>query len=193
MKSFTLVELLVIISIILILTVLIVPNFHLANSKMAVERAAYKLAQDLRNAEEMSMSSRGTDPLLFGSNLFPSGGYGLSFEDNSTSYILFADCNDNNTYDTAKGSPTDCANSGPANTWPEKIKEISLESGVKIKKSFPDRLKHITFFPPDPTIKTSPAFPSYPSVILTSTRDETKGFSVDINKVGRIEITPWSN
>lgn len=188
MKSFTLIELLVVISLIIILTVLIVPNFHLANSRLAVERAAYKLAQDFRNTEEMAMSSRGTSLSLFGSALFPGGGYGLYFSDNSTSYILFADCNNNNLYDTGKGSPVDCANSGPANTRAEKIKDIFLESGVKIKTA---SLKHITFFPPDPVIKTSPAIPSHPSVILTSTKDETKGFSVDVNEAGRIEITPW--
>jgi type II secretory pathway pseudopilin PulG len=188
MKSFTLIELLVVVSLILILSVLIVPNFHLTNSKLAVERAAYKLAQDFRNTEEMAMSSRGTSLSLFGSTLFPRGGYGLSFTDNSNSYILFADCNDNQVYDTAKGSPVSCAQSGSANTRAELIKEIFLESGVKITAA---SLKQITFFPPDPIIRTSPALPSHPSVILTSVKDQTKGFSVDVNEVGRIEITPW--
>ncbi|TFG35835.1 MAG: hypothetical protein E4H47_00495 [Parcubacteria group bacterium] len=188
MKSFTLIELLVVVSLILILSILIVPNFHLANSKLAVERAAYKLAQDLRNTQEMAMSSRATSLSLFGSTLFPSGGYGLSFDDNSTSYILFADCNNNQVYDTAKGLPVSCAASGAANTRAELIKEIFLESGVKITTA---SIKQLTFFPPDPIIRISPSFASPPSVILTSTKDQAKGFSVDINEVGRIEISPW--
>jgi len=193
MKSFTLIEILTVISLILILTVFVVPNFHLANSKMALERSAYRLAQEFRDAEEMALSSRGT-PASFGSTFFPKGGYGLYFQDKAKSYILFADC-DNDTaeptpdhlYDPT-GTGSSCKDSGTGQIFPEKVKEIFLESGVMIKKVNPLSLTAVTFFPPDPSVRSIPALPAYPSVVLVSIKDETKGYSVDVNQVGRIEI-----
>ncbi|MCX6760597.1 MAG: type II secretion system protein [Candidatus Nealsonbacteria bacterium] len=187
MKSFTLIEILVVISLISILTIFVVPNFHLANSRIAVERAAYKLARDIRNAEEMSVSSRKTSFSKFNSTLFPSGGYGLSFTGSVNSYILFADCNNDGKYDETSGAPS-CAVAGPGSTYPEKIEEIFLEPGIVIKKPSSHILDSITFFPPDPLIVMKPNPNSNPGIELTSTIDSSKSVVVSVNEAGLIEI-----
>jgi type II secretory pathway pseudopilin PulG len=191
MKSFTLIELLVTISIILILAITIVPNFHLADSKIALERAAYKMAQQIRSVEEMAMSSKGTPASKFVTNLFPQGGYGIYFKINtdSNSYYIFADCNGNQQYDVGVATG-DCANSpNGAGAYREMVEEVFLDSGIKIKQdSGPHRLNSVLFVPPDPEIRMQPAPPSGPRIYLFSTKDVTKCAAVYINNVGNVEI-----
>jgi len=193
MKSFSLIELLVIISMISILTISVVPNFHLADSKIALERAAYKMAQQIRSVEEMAMSSKGTPISTFKSNFFPQGGYGLYFATNtdSISYIIFADCNGNEKYDEGGGSPSiDCANSGTGSSaYPEKVYNISLDSGIKIKQgSGPNQINSVIFIPPDPELRMQPNPHSNPKIKLFSTKDANKCVNIYINDVGNIEI-----
>jgi len=194
MRSFTLIEIVVVISIILILTVLAFPNFHEANSKFALDRSIYKLSQDLRNAEEISMSAR-TTPLEFeggiGPTFFPKGGYGLYFQEASSSYILFADCNGNGQYDAADDPPRadKCSEAEINKPYPEKMKDIALESGIKIGMLNPkystDNSLSVTFFPPDPKITIFPdASTAFITVFFGSKTEKT----VSINSIGLIEI-----
>jgi type II secretory pathway pseudopilin PulG len=190
MKSFTLIEIAVVISIILILSILAFPNFRDAKAKFALDRTIYKLSQDLRNAEEMAMSSRATPPEIFVSSFFPQGGYGLYFQENSSSYILFADCDGDKKYDTAEGLPmaNSCSEATNIRPYPEKFKEIPLEAGIKIGTLNPkysqDNSLAITFFPPDPTITIYPAASTAFITLIFKTKSET----ASINLNGLIEI-----
>lgn len=183
MKSFTLIELLITISIISILSIFLIPNFHQVNSNMALERSAYKLARDLRGVEEMAMASK-----PFQASLFPSGGYGISFkykDSKPNSYIIFADCNDNGEYEPGDPAVLSCADSKNANphAYPELVQENFLEEGVTITNASPN-LFEMTFLPPDPTVKISPAAVSA-SIELSA---KGKTMSITINGVGVIEI-----
>jgi len=189
MRSFTLIELAVVISIVLILSTFAFPNFREINAKFALDRTVYKLSQDLRNAEEMSMSSQTTDPAIFGSALFPAGGWGIYFKEASSSYILFADCDGDGQYD-ATGHPSthSCAEAEISKPYPEKFKEISVEAGIKISalipKYAPDNSLAITFFPPDPAITIYPSATTAFMTLVFKARTET----VSINLNGLIEI-----
>jgi len=182
MKSFTLIEILVVVSVILILSVIAIPRFRTVNSDMALDRAAYKLARDIRNIEEMSMSAK-----PFKSPYFPTGGYGIAFDytNKPKSYILFADCNNNGDYDVGNASILSCSVSQSSpNAYPELIEEVFLESGIILLRATPPVFK-LTFVPPDPEVKSQPSSASNPSVILYS---KGKQREVSINNVGLVEI-----
>jgi len=189
MRSFTLVEIVVVISIVLILTVLAFPNFRDASSKFALDRSAYRLAQDLRGAEEMAISSQ-IPPSRFGSSLFPKGGYGLYFKKNSNSYILFADCDGDGKYDSGEGKPNaeNCSEAAEIRPFPEKIKdiyfELKIQTGTLSPMSMEDNSLSITFFPPDPTVKIYP-LASTASIELFF---GNKSKNVSISSNGLIEI-----
>ena len=92
-NGFTLVEILVVIVIIMILTLVALPYFLQAGKQFALSRSAHKLAQDIRRAQEMSMSAK-----EFGGGV-PPGGYGIYFPNDSHNYILFADLDGGQDYD----------------------------------------------------------------------------------------------
>lgn len=154
-RGFTLLEITVVVAIISLLATIFLANYRGGERQFALKRSAHKLAQDLRTVQEMALSGQRTPPALFGEEIFPRGGYGIYFSPDSNSYILFADCNDNKEYDPS-GPATSCLEASPAIPYPEKIKDLFLEEGVKISELSTGPSLSITFFPPDPTITISP-------------------------------------
>src|SRR4030042_2002670 len=134
-KGFTLIEITVVVSIIVLLGTIFIINYRGGEKQFALQRSAHKLSQSLRGAQEMAMSAQ----IFEGS--FPAGGYGISLQKDNEFYILFADLDGDGIYD-------DFPN-------PEKIEEISLENGIYISQLLPssDNSLAITFFPPAPEIK----------------------------------------
>ncbi len=183
-KGFTLLEIVVVTSIIILLTVVVFVDYRGTEKDFALTRSAHKLSQDLRQVEEMAMSSQKT-PLEFGEQVFPKGGYGIHFVENSDSYILFADCNDNNNYDRTGGAIS-CEEATNLTPYPETIKEFFLEEGIKIKEvvPFPSPL-NITFTPPDPTITISGGTQAVITLCLKDNQEITK--TITVNTVGLID------
>jgi prepilin-type N-terminal cleavage/methylation domain-containing protein len=90
-KGFTLVELLAVISIIVLLTSITLPNYRTGDQNMSLERSAHKLSLDLRRAQGMAVSVSSFE------GEYPFG-YGIYFNLNqSDSYIIFADLDGGNT------------------------------------------------------------------------------------------------
>jgi Tfp pilus assembly protein FimT len=169
--GFTLAELLMIAFVILLLTSLILPHFRLGERKFALERSANKLAQDIRRAQAKTMAAeefRGLKPK----------GYGIYLTENSNSYILFADCNENKKYDL---SGTPCGD------FSEKVEEIKLEKKVKIGSLSPSPL-NIVFISPDPTtwINESTSNSALITLILENRPSQSK--IIIVNPTGSIEI-----
>ena len=162
-KSFTLVELLVAVGIIILLTALVLPDYRAGERQFALQRSASKLAQDLRRAEEMAMSAKEppTAPDTF------KGVYGINFQTNSSNYILFADLDNDQIYDSG-----------------EEIETLPLEKKVKISNLSPASPLTISFTPPDPTININPS-DSLASITLTN-NGQTK--IIKVNKVGLIYV-----
>jgi len=162
-KAFTLLEITVVVAIIGLLSVIVLANYRGGEKQSALLRSTHRLAQDLRRAEEMAISSRKTpgECEQVEEGVFPKGGYGIHFEKDSDSYILFADCDGEGDYDDS-GSAFYCkegengAEPGLGNSLNEIIEEIALEEGIKISNLFPISLENtldITFTPPDPEVK----------------------------------------
>ena len=188
-KAFTLLEITVVISIIILLSTIFIANYRGGEKQFALKRSVYKLAQDLRRAEEMAMSSQMT-PDSFEPGVFPKGGYGISFMKDSKSYVLFADCDGDNKYDEGSGASS-CKEATEITPYPEKLEEIPFEQGIYIKELFKDSslvdFLSIIFFPPDPII-TINSDPAINSATISLTFDGVSQKTVTINKAGLIDI-----
>ncbi len=183
--GFTLAEVLIVITIILFLFPMVLTNYNTGEKQLSLYRSAHGLAQELRNTQEMAMTGKKT-PVEFGQN-FPAGGYGLYFEDDKNSYILFADCDGDNEYDeSGLGETTNCSDATPAEPYPEKLKEIFLEPGVIILSIIPSEPLNILFFPPTPVITINPLPFDNQAIITLSLADKTK--TITINNVGLIDV-----
>ncbi|MEK7647208.1 MAG: type II secretion system protein [Patescibacteria group bacterium] len=84
--AFTIVEMLVSISIFTVITSLVLTNYPKFSEHFALERTAQEVAQSLREAKTLSLAV--TESAL-GAQIFP--GYGVHFEQNSKNYLIFSD------------------------------------------------------------------------------------------------------
>ena len=182
-KGFTLAELLIVIAIMLFLFPMVLTNYNAGDKQFSLYRSAHDLAQDLRSTQEMAMTGK-TTPVQFGEN-FPAGGYGLFFEDHKNSYILFADCDGDNKYD-ASGEARSCAEATLDIPYPEKLRDLSLESGIIISSLIPSSPLTIVFFPPIPVITIRPQPSNNEAVINLMLGERSK--VVTINTAGLIDV-----
>lgn len=86
-NGFTLVELLVVITVMTIIILITIFNYPGFSKKTAVERASQEIALALRKAQSYAIAVRDT-----GGDIFPPYGIHFAISDNE-SYILFADTN----------------------------------------------------------------------------------------------------
>lgn len=135
--GFSLIELLVSISIIALISVVFMVNYHSTNKRSELNVAKQKLASDIRLAQNYSLGSKTYD----GVNT-PSGGWGVHFVTDASDYIIFADGgvviadpNGNHVYDVG-----------------EDIETKTLPAGVTISSLSPADTFDIVFFPPNPDI-----------------------------------------
>jgi len=165
-KGFTLVELLVVISIISLLSLLLLTNYRAGDAQLKLQRSSYKLAQDIRRAEEMAISAKDFQGII-------PGGYGIYFNLNQPSqYILFADLNSNKQYNVA-----------------EAVEILKFENTVSLQTLVPISANNsltVIFSPPDPTINFSPDAASASITIKTVGAAIQK--TIQINKVGLISV-----
>lgn len=168
-SGFTLIELMVVISIILILSAMIIPSYRQRAEILSLDRSANKLAQDLRRAQEMATAVREFQGII------PPGGYGIYLKRGDNFYILFADCNNNQRYDLIGNF---------CNGFPEKVEDLFLERKVKITNLSPASPLTITFIPPAPAINIVP--PSLTAEIQLATNGQTR--TIKINRAGLIHI-----
>ena len=166
-KGFTLIELIVVISIIGLLSGILFLGKTSGERRLALQRSAYQLSQDLREVQEMAMGAKETKCGTHNFGIYLKQGSGQN------SYILFGDCNANCHFDDSSSD--------------EVLREVKLEKDVVY--SLPSDL-HIIFVPPDPEIYINSTdclndWGEETSVTL-SLNSETK--TVKINSAGRIEI-----
>jgi prepilin-type N-terminal cleavage/methylation domain-containing protein len=172
-KGFTLVEVLTSIFIILLLSTMVFVMNRQTNKQFALLRSANKLAQDIRRAQQMAMTT----------SACPGGisckGYGIYLITGSLNYVLYADV------DAGLGFGNEYHDAGDADD------PIDLESGVSIKSVTPSPLS-INFKPPDPTTKISSngvePFSGQGEIILELSSDPSKTKTVRVNKSGLIWV-----
>ena len=170
MKGFTLIELLVVMAIILVLTLLAVPNYRLGEKLFLLEQSTARLAQDFRRAETSALSAKEFQGII------PRGGYGLYLVNGDDHYIVFADCDQNYQYTLTS----------TCNGFPEKVEEIKLGSGVTIANILPASPLTIVFTAPTPLVTFSGPGNEV-TIILALTRDVSKNRTVQVNQAGLIE------
>lgn len=94
--GFTLIEIIVVMSIITLISSLTLYNFRAGNNESRIAGAAQKFALNIRKAQNMAASS-----VVFKGQI--PAGYGIYVSArNAASYVLFADFNDNKRYDSAE-------------------------------------------------------------------------------------------
>ncbi|MCH7828639.1 prepilin-type N-terminal cleavage/methylation domain-containing protein [Patescibacteria group bacterium] len=145
--GYTMTELLVVVGIIVLMTSLILPNWRSGDRSLALARTAAKVGQDVRRAQELAMRAQAYT-CATGSIT----GYGIYFNVNTPeSYILFAECNDTNTYDAGLDGV---------------VETITMESGVQMQSVTPTPAVSIVFIPPTPIVWIKPGDPSQAQIVL---------------------------
>jgi prepilin-type N-terminal cleavage/methylation domain-containing protein len=194
-KAFTLLEITVVVAIIGLLAAIVLANYQGGEKQFALLRSTHRLAQDLRRTEEMAISSQKTPPGFEEEEVFPKGGYGIYFEINPElpkgyHIVLFADCNGNGEYDKI-GAAISCKDATDFTPYPEKIEELSLEEGIKIKElqvdSFSVDFLPVTFIPPDPEVKIASGDENLAVITLCLKDAPAVTRTITINKAGLID------
>lgn len=109
--GFTLIELIVAITIMSIVFAIVVPQYSKHVNSRALSLAQEQIVNDIRMAQNYALNT------LKANGGFPKGGYGVRFIKDSNAYIIFAD-NDGDKIYKADGS--------------EKFQNIEISGGIKI-------------------------------------------------------------
>ncbi|MBI4138047.1 MAG: prepilin-type N-terminal cleavage/methylation domain-containing protein [Candidatus Wildermuthbacteria bacterium] len=177
-RGFTIPELLVVIFIMSFMSGLVLVNWRAGERGLALDRAAHKLGQDVRRAQELAMRAQ---PFACAAGSI--SGYGVFFsQDMPESYSLFAECNGNNAY-----------NDGTDGL----VETVSLEPGISIQDVFPAlpavKRGSVVFLPPMPVIAVtsgtaSPIVRTQMAVVLQRADDSSLTRRVTITNKGIIDI-----
>ena len=172
--GFTLVESLVVVTIILILLATVLVNYRVGEKNLSLDESAAILGQNLRKTEEMAMSAKEFKGII------SQGGYGINLKTGDDFYIIFADCNNNHQYN---GAGNYC------NGFPEKVEQVALGKRSKIASLFSGSylsVINIVFIPPSPSIMISGT--GTEAIIKLSLEEDVSAVrTVRINKAGLIE------
>ena len=175
-NAFTLTELLVICGIILILSAIILADYRVGERSFALQRSAHKLAQDLRVAQELSMSAKAFDCVAELGAGWKMKGYGIildsTTEEKKHFYLLKPRCESGGSFKEFEDDDT-------------VGEKISLEKGVKIKTLTQNSLK-IFFYPPEPEVDLGRLNTAEITICLKT--DEAKIKKIIINKTGLINV-----
>ena len=175
-RGFTLIELLTSISIIAIMMAIVFANPHKSRQQLALQRSTYQLAQAIRIAEGMGISSEEVSAC---GGTVPQGGYGIHFISSSSQYTIFADCDGEGDYDPG-----------------EKISTYNLEKNTFIESISPGSPLNIFFIPPDPRViikyGSSAITTSKASIILSCDATPNIKKEIDVTDTGLIYVATSS-
>ena len=183
-NGFTLIELIVSISVIGLVTGLFLANYSSANRRTDLTMTAQKLVADIRLAQSYSLglARYGTsdEPSV------PEGGWGVNFDllnNTNNQYKIFADENADAIISTGEATESEGAQ---IITLPTNIVIQSLVFGIT-----PGYKANVTFLPPDPTTNinsgTTLASSTSVNIILKDAKtNSTK--TVRVNFLGLVEV-----
>lgn len=167
--GFTIPELLVVVTIIILMTGLTLPNWRSGEKTLTLDRVVHKAGQDVRRVQELALRAQ-----AYTCDTGSISGYGVFFDQNTpTLYILFAECNNNNIYNEGIDG---------------KVEEIQLESGIKIQSVFPGPQISIVFVPPIPLVFLKPDDPSSTQVFFQRADGVGAKRILEVTRKGVIDI-----
>lgn len=172
-SGFTIIEMLVSISIIGIISGLFMVNYHDSNKRLELVGAIQGMAGDIRLAQNFTLGLK-----EFGEPVpeVPAGGWGVHFDKDTNAYVVFADVDGNNIYSDAS-EKYDKNTDLPVNVA---IESISV-GGVGGLTS-----ADIVFLPPDPVTYINESSSTDAVIVLKDTNNTIK--SVFVNYLGLIEV-----
>ena len=179
--GFSLIELIVSLSIITLITVLFMANYKTSNRRTDLTMTAQKIVADIHLAQNNSLG------LVKYNGEVPAGGWGLSFDKTSGTYTMFADLNGPGTSGYLDYDPS---SEGNVNYG---ARVTTLSSGVaisslKLGASYVEGV-NVTFLPPDPQTNISDAGAT--STVLEIQIKETGGTNIKtirVNFLGLAEV-----
>ncbi len=180
--GFTLIEMLVSISIIALISTLVLANHNRFNNSLLLGNLAYDIALSIRQAQVYGLSVKGS-----GSNF--QVGYGVHFS-SPNSFIFYSDDNNNKTYDTGTDTIVETYAIGQGNRF-LRFCGVTANNTATCSDDSPGlSYLDIVFFRPDPdaVIKGSSLGVTYSraQVIVTSPAGDTR--EVDIASTGQISV-----
>lgn len=210
-SGLTIVELLVVVSIFMIITGISIFNYNKFNSYTSTQNLADDIAMTIRQAQSYAIGVRGTDENSDGSNPF-NVAYGVSFSLNptpshyyspsSTSFILFADIDNDNLYDYNEGD-TSCGLPKDGNECVDvlTIKSDDKMSEILLNKTVPvsgeDSIVNIIFKRPNPEPKfcysdlgfnCNMNFSSIGIKVSSEKEPDTIYKTIEVSNVGQISV-----
>lgn len=173
--GFTLVEMLITMAIIALFTVIATPNVSRGGKVLALQRAGFLLAGEIRETQGKAIAG---ETLPDGS--FPAGGYGVYFTEADTdSFRVFADINDNKAYDAGEELEDAQGN----------VDRGFGESNVVIDDLGIATTLSVVFTPPDPSTTITPSSPQAEITLRAQgTVGTTPKLKVIVNKAGLVSV-----
>ncbi|MBI2573817.1 MAG: hypothetical protein HYV78_00250 [Candidatus Wildermuthbacteria bacterium] len=169
-KGFMLAELLVTLAIISLVSAIVIPNWRSGEQTLSLDRSVHQLAQDVRGVIEIALKAKPYQCAAPGAL----SGYGAYFSlDTPSSFLFFADCNNNQRYDAGADFI--------ANTF-------SLEKGMQISEINPGSPASVVFIPPAPKVFISPGEAAALQVAIAASGNPASARSIIINSRGVVDI-----
>lgn len=182
-RGITIVEIIVTIFIITLFSVIIISDFPKIRQQFSLSTAAHKLAQDLRRAQDMSLS--GAQILDAGGNLLAIKGFGVYFnlntiDGNNKEYIIYGDKDGDCLYDLDDDYIIDVIDMNI------ETKEIIIKGLYNVME---DNVS-INFSPPNPTTSISNLEPGMNriKIVLALEPNTTVTREVYVYTSGLIEV-----
>lgn len=169
-KGFTLIEMLVSVSIIALMAGLYLANYRDTSKNSSLALAAQKLAGDIRLAQNYSLGLKERDGVL------PESGWGVNFVKGDNYYTIFSDLNEGS-YMMEVGEEFNRVNLPRGVT----IDSISIGDSVDLENEL-----DVVFLPPDPSVYINRINNTKAILSIKDKRGETK--SILVNFFGLIEV-----
>lgn len=180
-RAFSLVELLVAVSIFLVISMVVLANHARFNSSVLLGALAYDVALSIREAQVFGLSVR-----QFGSGF--QIGYGLRFS-SPNSYVFFVDTDANKKYDEGVDSIVRTYTLGRGHTFLRFCGTTSVGVEECSDGTVPITHLDVVFFRPDPDAVISsnePGIYSSGKIIVTSPGGDTR--TVQVASTGQISV-----
>ncbi|HBA36680.1 TPA: hypothetical protein DCZ15_02275 [Candidatus Falkowbacteria bacterium] len=182
-SGFTLLEMVVSMSMIMLITVLFIVDYRSANKRTDLIMTAQNLVADLHLAQNNTLG------LVKYNETVPASGWGIHLDINENAYTLFADLNATGTVGYMDYDETEegVINYGARTTrLPDGIEIYALETdGSQLNNSV-----NVIFFPPDPQTNIYDGAATSSTLDITLKEERTEFVkTVRVNFLGLVEVT----